>query len=222
MPNIRFPCPIVPVNANVMTALQDTNNDSDDGMTLHDALRQATHDSHMRLHTHPLLSPLQNDTITIRDYIYILRSFEAFYTKWNYSCPIGYSAFAGEISPLALLQKDLEQFKGHDIQAFDISTKCKNSEYDEYIGYLYLKQGSTLGGQVIAKHLEKHLGLEKNGQIFFFNAYGDQTGSRWKEFKKYLRDIEGTIDYCRATTTANSVFEDMESEFTHRYKQKVA
>lgn len=61
------------------------------------------------------------------------------------------------------------------------------------MGVLYVMEGSTLGGNVIAKQLAK---LPKFASVPFhyFGVYKDQTGSRWKEFKSVL-DSEFAGDY---------------------------
>jgi heme oxygenase len=49
-------------------------------------------------------------------------------------------------------------------------------------GCLYVIEGATLGGQIIIKHLNAHLGLTATSGASFFDGYGPQTGSRWKAF----------------------------------------
>jgi heme oxygenase len=51
-------------------------------------------------------------------------------------------------------------------------------------GALYVMEGSTLGGQVIAKMVEKQLGLATG--TTFFKGYGDQTLKMWNDFKLVL------------------------------------
>lgn len=51
-------------------------------------------------------------------------------------------------------------------------------------GGMYVLEGSTLGGQLIQKHLQKNLS-DFSGSTYF-TAYGAQTGSRWKEFLQQL------------------------------------
>jgi heme oxygenase len=51
-------------------------------------------------------------------------------------------------------------------------------------GALYVMEGSTLGGQVICKMIEKKLGTN-TGQ-FFFQGYGDHTQTMWTLFKQVL------------------------------------
>ncbi len=49
-------------------------------------------------------------------------------------------------------------------------------------GCLYVIEGATLGGQIIIKNLNAHLGLTATSGASFFAGYGAQTGARWKAF----------------------------------------
>jgi heme oxygenase len=50
------------------------------------------------------------------------------------------------------------------------------------LGCLYVIEGATLGGQVIARHLHRTLGLEPQSGARFFHGYGEETGPRWRSF----------------------------------------
>lgn len=54
------------------------------------------------------------------------------------------------------------------------------------LGCLYVIEGATLGGQIITRHLNTHLGLTAQSGAAFFSGYGAQTGSRWKAFGTQL------------------------------------
>lgn len=88
---------------------------------------------------------------------------------------------------LFLIEKDLEslslenQVASHDLQ-FD-------NEH-EALGAMYVIEGSTLGGNVIAKQLSKTEGFD-NVTFNFFGCYQENTGPMWKNFKEVL-DTEVT------------------------------
>ena len=50
------------------------------------------------------------------------------------------------------------------------------------LGTMYVMEGSTLGGQLIARHVEKSLHLSEGQGDAFFRGHGDRTGPMWKEF----------------------------------------
>ena len=54
------------------------------------------------------------------------------------------------------------------------------------LGALYVVEGSTLGGQVIAQKLRRRLGVDTSNGAAGFDPYGAETGARWVEFTGYL------------------------------------
>ena len=66
----------------------------------------------------------------------------------------------------------------------------------EALGFLYVLEGSSLGGRVIAKALRAK-GSDMRG-LSFLDPYGDQAGGRWKSFLAVLErdggdDLEGVV-----------------------------
>ena len=59
-------------------------------------------------------------------------------------------------------------------------------------GALYVVEGSTLGGQYIAGHLERRLQLRSGAGASFFQPYGEQTLPQWQEFRRHLTAIATT------------------------------
>jgi heme oxygenase len=83
---------------------------------------------------------------------------------------------------LPLIEKDLaslaleSQIASHD---FDLANE------HEALGAMYVIEGSTLGGNVIAKQLSKTEGFD-NVTFNFFGCYQENTGPMWKSFKEVL------------------------------------
>ena len=79
---------------------------------------------------------------------------------------------------------------------------------EEALGCLYVLEGSTLGGQIIGRHLQAtlHIGLD-NGSSFF-RSYGDRVGPMWKTFQEALlsREFE---DHERMINAATQTFESI-------------
>lgn len=53
-------------------------------------------------------------------------------------------------------------------------------------GAMYVVEGSTLGGSVIARHVERALGLRPETGCVYFRSYGSATGRMWKAFRTRL------------------------------------
>ena len=55
------------------------------------------------------------------------------------------------------------------------------------LGAMYVIEGSSLGGQIIARHVETALFLTPGQGDSFFRGHGSQTGPLWKEFCEMLK-----------------------------------
>ncbi|HEU4901607.1 MAG TPA: biliverdin-producing heme oxygenase, partial [Flavisolibacter sp.] len=71
---------------------------------------------------------------------------------------------------------------GQDANSLLLSThlpKIENAA--QAMGALYVLEGSTLGGKMIAKMLRKNEALSlSDDKLTFFSGYGEETGSKWK------------------------------------------
>ena len=94
----------------------------------------------------------------------------------------GESLQLSERKKLAAIEKDLSSLS---IENEEPKQSVKISNQNEALGMLYVIEGSTLGGNVIAKQLAKTEGFE-NVTFNFFGCYKDKTGSMWKRFKEVL------------------------------------
>jgi heme oxygenase len=50
------------------------------------------------------------------------------------------------------------------------------------LGCMYVLEGSTLGGRIIARKLQQHLAIDADTGAAFFQACGNETGTRWSYF----------------------------------------
>jgi len=88
---------------------------------------------------------------------------------------------------LSLIEKDL---KSLSLENQNVSHNLEFSNEHEALGAMYVIEGSTLGGNVIAKQLSKTEGFDEV-TFNFFGCYQENTGSMWKNFKEVL-DTEVT------------------------------
>ncbi len=61
----------------------------------------------------------------------------------------------------------------------------------EMVGAMYVTEGASLGGSVIARHLERDLGLRNSAGYSFFTGYGLRTGEMWRQFAQFAEDAIG-------------------------------
>ncbi|WP_294207360.1 biliverdin-producing heme oxygenase [uncultured Chryseobacterium sp.] len=101
-----------------------------------------------------------------------------------------------------LIEKDLESLSLKGRQASDPLT-FENEH--EALGALYVIEGSTLGGNVIAKQLSKTEGFD-GISFHFFGCYQENTGPMWKSFKEALDDGVNEEDYDKVLAGARKLY----------------
>jgi heme oxygenase len=102
---------------------------------------------------------------------------------------------------LASLLRDYYQLEGlcFDEQDYhikpDLQAPLPLETTAQRLGFLYVLEGSTLGGLIIAKRLEMVLQLSSIGGIHYFNIYRNETWTKWTQFIKVLNN------YCHQNPT---------------------
>ncbi|WP_419870186.1 biliverdin-producing heme oxygenase [Chryseobacterium sp. CT-SW4] len=122
-----------------------------------------------------------------------------------------FNSFSGEISEelqldqrrkLHLIEKDVESLS---MSSREASHDLQVDNRHEALGMLYVIEGSTLGGNVIAKQLSKTEGFD--GVTFnFFGCYQENTGSMWKSFKEILDREVAEENYEHVLTGAKKLY----------------
>lgn len=103
---------------------------------------------------------------------------------------------------LSLIEKDLEslsldnQTASHDLEL---------SNEHEALGAMYVIEGSTLGGNVIAKQLSKTEGFDEVS-FNFFGCYQENTGPMWKNFKEVLDTEVSEENYTEVLSGAKKLY----------------
>jgi heme oxygenase len=179
---------------------------------LRQRLRLETDDIHQMLHLDSSMNRMMSGEGSKANYLQVLQNFFQFYSRTEiyFECIPSELHFPREAKPLELLYKDFAVL-GEPVPTLDKAYDVVADKYaieqtlESYLGYLYVKQGSTLGGQVISKQLKK-LGLEPGESQFFFNGSGSNTGDNWKEFLAFLAQLEPTINADSVVSSARTHF----------------
>ncbi len=91
----------------------------------------------------------------------------------------------GKRRKTSLLERDLE-FLGLSGAAIARLPRCPDAplpvDFTQALGCAYVLEGSTLGGQIITRHLKRELGIEAGSGATFFASYGAEVGPMWREF----------------------------------------
>lgn len=80
------------------------------------------------------------------------------------------------------------------------------SEYEQVLGYLYVMEGATLGGQVITKLLKNQLPITLDQGGRFFYGYGDETKLMWDDFCRNLYSINDIEQQNKVVHSASDTF----------------
>ena len=159
-------------------------------------LRDATRLDHQQLEAR--INLLERDW-SLEFYRALLEKFHGFYAPLEpaiFAHPQWQQAkFAIESRrKLHWLHSDL-QFLGLNTPQIGALPHCKYlpraDTFARALGCAYVLEGSTLGGQIIARHLKTQLNLPPNG-CRFFTAYGAQTGAMWRKFIAVLNAYESS------------------------------
>lgn len=164
-------------------------------------LRSKTALSHQLIEQNSVSQSLMSQGVTMTQYAQYLKSMYGFVygfekmvfplLKHNELLQIDYRRKSH------LIQADLALLNHTTAQPF-VNDELFSTHYQTVsaaLGGMYVLEGSTLGGQIINRHLSKVLGDSVAGKTTYLTAYAGQTGGMWKVFLQFL---------CEAgVTTAN-------------------
>jgi heme oxygenase (biliverdin-IX-beta and delta-forming) len=85
-----------------------------------------------------------------------------------------------------LLEDDFRVFGVDALQVAKCADLPRVDSFARALGCLYVLEGSTLGSVFIARHLFEKFQLDRGSGASFFNAYGGETGARWKQFRQFV------------------------------------
>jgi heme oxygenase len=164
-------------------------------MILHN-LREQTHESHRQLEVRLDLLPA---TLSLDRYRSLLARFYGFYVpvEINLAGLCQHNAPELQFSrrcKVNLLIRDLEAL-GLSRQQITELPLCDNgptlTRFPQALGCLYVLEGATLGGQLIARHLESIHGIHQENGGAFFRSYGLDVGMMWRAFGAALTSYVG-------------------------------
>lgn len=149
-----------------------------DGLTLTQRLKQSTREVHERLHEHPIMAALLSPQLSRQQYINILVAFYGFYRPCEFAVK---EMPCITTSRVTWLEADLNalQYNINQVALCEIIPDLQT--FSNYLGYHYVVEGSSLGGQVIYRQIQVTLGLTPQTGARFFHGYGKNTAATWRE-----------------------------------------
>jgi len=175
-------------------------------------LRTATADCHKQLELNSLSLELLSNTVN--EYIYCtyltrLYSFVKGFEQYVYPTLSHHFLNINDRKKALFIEDDLKaQHIAIDKQTLLEEAFFRNTYPYLYmaVGALYVLEGSTLGGQIIVKHLQKAMprGFVNSA---YFSGYQQKTGSMWKEFLQQLTALpQSTLQEQQIITGAITTF----------------
>jgi heme oxygenase len=147
-------------------------------------LKEATKQQHDQLES---TVNVMDQLFSLDDYKGLLIRFHRFYKAFEPKLPenelkaAGFDYSVRRKAPL--LEADLRALNGTSLSNVDGFDGVPDvTTLSKAFGSLYVIEGSTLGGQVITRHLKQHLNLEVENGGTFFNSYGSNVGPMWRSF----------------------------------------
>lgn len=155
-------------------------------MNLRKRLQEETKSLHEKIEQTFLLKKILLQEITLSDYKLLIQKFYGFITP----CEVLIDSLTCKF---VIKNRKKQPWLEQDLRALKISknndTKlliCRNlpvlCEYEQVLGYLYVMEGATLGGQIIIKMLKTQLQITLDQGGRFFHGYGDKTKIMWNNF----------------------------------------
>ncbi|MCL6258465.1 biliverdin-producing heme oxygenase [Aquiflexum sp. TKW24L] len=161
-------------------------------------LRALTAECHKQLETNKLSLALLSDHVNesiYHNYLIRLYGFVKGFEQFMYPILPPHFKNVSERKKAHFIEEDLENYgAAYNKNTFLSESFFKETYPDIYgaAGALYVLEGSTLGGQIIVKHLQKKLtsGFVNSA---YFAAYKQKTGSMWKEFLQQLTTLPPSV-----------------------------
>lgn len=188
------------------------------------SLRESTQPVHRSLE---VALPLMRNDLSVAVYIAILRRFYSLHEPLERQLLSQADALAdlgidiAARSKTAWLRTDLTSLEGTGMPPMpsEADGLPKIRTVWQAMGCLYVTEGATLGGRIIARHLRQHLGIDALNGARFFSSYANRTGTMWKQYLAGLSQCPYKQGSVRGAGPERQVIEAASALFTtfHRH-----
>lgn len=190
-----------------------------------DDIKKITAPAHQSLEG--FLIPIIKNTYTVAEYEKLLRVFYGYYKPLEdaldgFSMEEVLSDYT-QRRKARLITDDLKAL-GHSVHDLALCPAIPvPGSREEAFGALYVLEGSTLGGTIIKKILQRNLQLQGDEGFTFFAGYGEHTSVQWQSFKAVLdQHYTGSEHTARLSAAANQTFLYLKSWAEHCYQYEPA
>jgi heme oxygenase len=154
-------------------------------------LRGITRSAHVAVEN---VLDLQGDDLTLERYRYVLGRLYGFWSTWEVQIGdlFGDDTFLAPRRRAHLLAADLATLQMSQQALFKLARCPRLDLLDKRmaLGSIYVMEGSSLGGRVILRNVERCLGDAAKASSTYFRGYGEHTGTMWREFLTRLEQSD--------------------------------
>ncbi|MBZ4023962.1 hypothetical protein CKO11_16040 [Rhodobacter sp. TJ_12] len=183
-----------------------------------EALKTATAGAHARIEAVARMADLTAPGVTLAHYGAVLQRMHAHFARHE---PALFAALAPHLPPgtlerranLAALEADLHSLGLAPLPAAGPAAAflCPATA----AGWLYVHEGTGLGGLVVLKGLREHLGDELRGATRYYQRHGKATAALWRETRALIAGLlPDPAARTRAIAGAEAAFTAMQAELT--------
>jgi heme oxygenase len=179
---------------------------------VHSQLRSATASLHRQLEEQlDLLNPAR----TLDDYRALMSRLYTFYqaVERQLLAACQGQPWQPEVTPrlkAAVLRRDLQRLGLADapIDRLPLPASLPAiATLDDVLGVMYVLEGSTLGGVLLARHFEKSLGVGPDTGGAFWDFYGEKLRDNWTRYLQWLSESAADRDAHTVVSSAKATFQ---------------
>ncbi len=188
-------------------------------------LREETSSYHARLERSPLLRGLVGAELSHRFYAAVLGANYGFYAPLEARLlaaadwpSLGFDL--GERLKTPMLEADLASF-GLEGELLRALPQCEAlpriPNLYAALGAMYVLEGSTLGGQLVARQLATSLAIGPASGAAFYSSYRARVGPMWQRFRAFV-EAYGSAHEDAVIAAASATFAALEAWYDASYK----
>jgi heme oxygenase len=163
-----------------------------------DRLRAETRDEHAHIEARPFFAALAAGKLSLASYVGWLHIMSAIHEAFEQQMLCAQhdllaELWDGSLRKLPLIERDLAALPSHEppqsamLRAQLVTQRIRRRAHDDPIsllGYLYVLEGSTLGGLVLQSQASRSLGLSASSGLAYLSSYEKATKAHWTEFSQ--------------------------------------
>lgn len=195
----------------------------DQQVPIMDWLRRETQEQHTRVEALPFFRVLAARELPLASYGGLLHALATVYAVFEQELmqaqhPRLVAVWDGALGKLPLIQRDLAALQLHrlpempaaELQAHLLAQHIRQRAHNEpvsLLGYLYVLDGSTLGGMVVQAQVARAFGLRRSTGLAYLSSYGTATKAHWTTFSQRMNTaLTDMAEQHRVVTAANEAF----------------